>query len=91
MPLIDRDQLELLKRQIDDEYRLDMAAIERLQRRFGNHNPGSSLPPQLAAQPVPLMIDTPAVPLASLESLAPSQPDDLTGSLRAMFSNTLRK
>ena len=43
MPLIDRDQLELLKRQIDDEYRLDMAAIERLQRRFGNHNPGSSL------------------------------------------------
>jgi hypothetical protein len=32
--MLDKDQLEALKRQIDEDYRLDMAAIERLYRRF---------------------------------------------------------
>ncbi len=42
MAMFDREQLEALKRQIEDDYRLDMAAIERLQRRFISASPGVS-------------------------------------------------
>ena len=31
---MDREQLEALRRQVEEDYRLDLAAIERLQRRF---------------------------------------------------------
>jgi hypothetical protein len=31
---MDRDQLELLRRQVEEDYRLDVAAIERLERRY---------------------------------------------------------
>lgn len=35
---LDRDQLEALRRQIEEDYRLDIAAIERLQRRYSAFN-----------------------------------------------------
>ncbi len=35
---MDREQLEALRRQVDEEYRLDIAAIERLQRRYSAFN-----------------------------------------------------
>lgn len=35
---MDRDQLEALRRQIEEDYRLDIAAIERLQRRYSAFN-----------------------------------------------------
>jgi hypothetical protein len=87
MPGLEKDQLELLKRQIEEEYRLDMAAIERLQRRFAGHGASGNLSSHLAAAPAPLMIETPAAPMPTLESLAPSQQDDITSSLRTMFSS----
>lgn len=31
---MDREQLEALRRQVEEDYRLDIAAIERLQRRY---------------------------------------------------------
>ena len=39
-----REQLDALRRQIEEDYRLDMAALERLQRRFSNSAPAPSLP-----------------------------------------------
>jgi hypothetical protein len=49
---MDRDRLEALRRQVEDDYRLDIAAIERLQRRYldvsniisGNPIPSSIIP-----------------------------------------------
>ena len=82
---IERDQLELLKRQIEEEYRLDMAAIERLQRRCGPSASGN-LASRLAAAPIMTETAT-SSPLPALDPLAPSQQDDITGSLRAMFSS----
>jgi hypothetical protein len=86
MPAFEKDQLELMKRQIEEEYRLDMAAIERLQRRITGHGATGSHASHLAAAPAPLMIETPAAPLPTLESLG-SQQDDITSSLRTMFSS----
>jgi len=34
MPGLNREQLEALRRQVEEDYKLDLAAIERLQRRF---------------------------------------------------------
>jgi hypothetical protein len=90
---LDREQLDVLKRQIEEEYKLDMAAIERLQRRFmaaGGAPSGRSLssapavtaPPAYLA-PVPEASSTPA-PVVELPQ--DRQPDELTGTLRAMFS-----
>lgn len=90
MPGIEKDQLELLKRQIEEEYRLDMAAVDRLQKRFSGHGANGNHATQLASAPAPLMIETPASPLPTLESLAPSQQDDITSSLRTMFSSVRR-
>jgi hypothetical protein len=90
---MDREQLEALKRQIEEEYKLDMAAIERLQRRFMTANGASSgrslssaaavaaAPAYLA--PVPEVASAPA-PVVELPQ--DRQPDELTGTLRAMFS-----
>lgn len=87
MPGLEKDQLELLKRQIEDEFRLDIAAIERLQRRFVGHGANGNLAAQISSPSAPLMIETPASPMPTRESLAPSQQDDITNSLRTMFSS----
>jgi hypothetical protein len=78
---LDKDQLEALKRQIEEDYRLDMAAIERLQRRFIPSNRASvstvtTIEPRGASVP---KVTTPDEPQP--------QQDELTGSLRAMFSS----
>ncbi|HEY3628691.1 MAG TPA: hypothetical protein VGL00_20550 [Terracidiphilus sp.] len=86
MGSFDREQLEALKRQIEEDYRLDIAAIERLQRRF------------VPSGPVAAVRETPPAPvtdrnvtiLPSLESQAEAQPDELTNTLRGMFSSHRR-
>jgi hypothetical protein len=90
---LDREQLESLKRQIEEEYKLDMAAIERLQRRFGLGSApagGRSLSsaPAVAAAPA-YLTPVPEAPVAAapvVELPQERQPDELTGTLRAMFS-----
>jgi hypothetical protein len=48
---MDRDQLELLRRQVEEDYRLDMAAIERLERRYiGAANSAHAAPPASGLQ-----------------------------------------
>jgi hypothetical protein len=105
--ILDREQLEALKRQIEEEYKLDMAAIERLQRRFmipssGSSNsnrdtgsngrslsaaPVSSLPSYMA----PSAASEPATESSPIVELPQErQPDELTGTLRAMFSGQRR-
>ena len=78
MPGLDREQLEALRRQIEEDYRLDLAAVERLQRRFisssGNHSSGN-------------VAETRGPVLATIESQSDPQPDELTNTLRGMFSS----
>jgi hypothetical protein len=83
---LDKDQLEALRRQIDEDYKLDLAAIERLQRRFlpGTSRPSGSVVTNIAN------IETrvgAAVPKMTAQEEPQPQPDELTGSLRAMFSS----
>ena len=80
--MLDKDQLEALRRQIDEDYRLDMAAIERLYRRF---IPTASRP----TASVVTNIETrgAAVPKVTAQDEPQPQADELTGSLRAMFSS----
>lgn len=79
---LDRDQVEALKRQIEEDYRLDIAAIERLQRRF---IPGAVRPP--ASVVTNIETRGAAVPKVTAQDEPQPQPDELTGSLRAMFSS----
>jgi hypothetical protein len=98
MKSLDTQQLDDLKNQIEEDYRQDLAAIERLQRRFMAQVTGSP------AAPAPYVNSAPVIPPAtpSYASPAPAadkqesvwpipshgqnQPDELAGSLRAMFS-----
>jgi hypothetical protein len=80
----DREQLEALKRQIEDDYRLDMAAIERLQRRFVSAGP--SMSSSKDTQPVERSVTV----LPTLESQGEPQADELTSTLRGMFSSHRR-
>ena len=81
------DQLDALRRQVEEDYRLDIAAIERLQRRFSIVLPGvpaasysssanGSNGESRATIPAPQA--TPAV----------SHHDELEGSLRSMFTSS---
>jgi hypothetical protein len=81
MPGLNREQLEALRRQVEEDYKLDLAAIERLQRRF---IPQGAPPSSLNSGTV---IETHGPVLAMPESQPEPQPDELTGTLRAMFSN----
>jgi hypothetical protein len=88
---LNREQLEAFRRQVEEDYRLDMAAIERLQRRFSGQDTNIPSTPTSSFSlgnngPV---IATHVSALPAIEALAPSQPDELTGTLRTMFS-TLR-
>lgn len=80
MAVLDQNQLETLRRQVEEDYRLDLAAIERLQRRFislaagqANGTNGNIIEKRVTVLPT---IDTQAEP----------QPDELTNTLRGMFS-----
>jgi hypothetical protein len=81
MAMFDREQREALKRQIDEDYRLDMAAIERLQRRFISSNSG------LVNGNNGTSIDRRVTVLPTLEAQAEPEPDELTNTLRGMFSS----
>jgi len=84
-----REQLDALRRQIEEDYRLDMAAIERLQRRFSTPAPA----PAPAYQGSGLSstgstIETLGNTLPPKQELQREpQSDELAGSLRAMFSS----
>ncbi|HWE83874.1 MAG TPA: hypothetical protein VG267_02950 [Terracidiphilus sp.] len=76
-----------LRRQIEEDYRLDIAAIERLQRRFVNSAPTSSFPPANLS-PVNGNLESLGSSLTSkMDQPRDPHPDELTGSLRAMFSS----
>ena len=79
---LDREQLEALRRQIEEDYRLDMAAIDRLQRRFITSavSPVSNGP--VAERNITV--------LPSPEPTVEAQPDELTNTLRGMFSSHRR-
>ena len=81
---LDREQLEALRRQIEDDYRLDMAAIERLQRRFMPAGTGGS---SVREAPAP---ERNVTVLPTLESQSEPQQDELTNTLRGMFSTHRR-
>lgn len=84
---LDRDQLEALRRQIEEDYRLDMAAIERLQRRLFGPAPVVTM-----ANPGPVAekIEKNVTVLPSPEPQAETQPDELANTLRGMFSSHRR-
>lgn len=91
--VLDREQLEALKRQIEEEYRLDMAAVERLERRFMDAGSapsgGRSLPSSAVVTAAPSYLapaPEPAPSASTVELPQERQPDELTGTLRAMFS-----
>lgn len=83
---LERDQLESLKRQIEEEYRLDIAAIERLQRRFAGQNGSRGVSP-LATPSALSAAETLANMAPALEPVPAAAQDDLTSSLRTMFSS----
>jgi hypothetical protein len=81
---LDRDQLDALRRQVEEDYKLDLAAIERFQRRFinGNSNPSTATSATVSE------IRGAVVPIP--EPIGQAEPDELTGSLRSMFSTYRR-
>lgn len=84
---LDRDQLEALRRQIEEDYRLDMAAIDRLQRRlFGSAPVVTMGNPGFSAEKAEKNVTV----LPSLEPPADTQPDELANTLRGMFSGHRR-
>ncbi len=80
------EQLETLRRQVEEDYKLDMAAIDRLQRRFNDAMAGGSriLAPMVEKQPVVQPASVAPVPTVDARA---QQPDELTESLRTMFSS----
>jgi len=88
MGILDREQLEALKRQIEDDFRLDMAAIERLQRKVMPSGMGISA---VKEAPAPeRAVERNVTVLPTVESPSEGQPDDLTNTLRGMFSTHRR-
>ena len=91
MGSFDREQLEAWKRQIEDDYRLDMAAIERLMRRMPSNTGISAVKEAPAGERTPERApDRNITVLPTIESQAEAQPDDLTNTLRGMFSSHRR-
>jgi hypothetical protein len=85
---LDREQLEALKRQVEEDFRLDMSAIERLQRRFMVSSPTTYVP---VPAPAPAYASATSEPATSssypeFEQRAEPQQDELTGTLRSIFS-----
>lgn len=79
---LDREQLEAMKRQIEEDYRLDIAAIDRLLYRMSS--PTTTAPAPSYSAPAPAVeIKEPAWPAVQPQT----QPDELAGSIRAMFGN----
>jgi hypothetical protein len=79
-------ELETLRRQVEEDFKLDMAAIDRLQRRFNEATASGSRVVTTQVEPQ-APIETRGVTLVPAGDLRPQPPDQLTESLRTMFSN----
>jgi len=96
MPGFEKDQLEALRdrveedfRRAEENYRLDIAAIEHLQRRF--FGAVSSIPVRNYSETTKGSNgDSPATIPPLQSTPAGSQNDGLEGSLRSMFSTSLK-
>ena len=84
MTTLDREQLETLKRQIEEDFRLDLAAIERLQWRFNSTN--GSLANATKVEPPSTIASR---PLPTFEPHGQQQPD-MSNSLAGMFTSNRR-
>ena len=83
---LDREQLDALKRQVEEDFRLDMSAIERLQRRFMVSSPSTYAPIPAPSYAAPVS-EPPAEPsYPEFEQRPEPQQDELTGTLRSIFS-----
>jgi len=98
---MNREQLDALRRQVEEDYRLDLAAIERLQRRFlgvtsaipssapinapSNSAPVSAYAPGKWSEEDESRFDPPT-PSAPPSAPPDRQRDELEGSLRNMFN-----
>jgi len=80
------EQLETLKRQVEEDFKLDIAAIERLQRRFldGRGMGKVNLLPEAQSAIPQNAVSLPTTPEPRKQ---PQQPDELSESLRTMFSS----
>jgi hypothetical protein len=94
MPGISWEHLTELRRQIEENYKMDMTALERI-ARYLNGPPAAASPSAYApgsnavqAGPSRAMLEPPAPPAPAPTSAEPEQQvsDELTGSLRALFS-----
>jgi hypothetical protein len=80
---MDLEQLEILRHRTEEDFQLDMAAIERLQRRFLST-------PNLSSEGVAPQAETPKSHSAKgrrTEQAPEPSSDELASSLRAMFNN----
>jgi hypothetical protein len=86
-------ELEALRRQVEEDYKLDIAAIERLQRRLGGGSKGSVSAVDRAERAERGERQAAAEPNASSQPQGheargqQAAPDELTESLRSMFSS----
>jgi len=94
---MDREQLEELRRQVEEDYKLDIAAIERLLRRHSTaSSPGSgsasdssallsaySAPSRWAEAESRIEPPSPVLPPSGQEG---GKSDDLAGSIRTIFN-----
>ena len=85
------EKLNELRRQIEEDYRVDMAALDRLSRHFSSapatiSAPGN-MPVSNGAHPSPSIVNSAPAPRTRTSDAPERQPDELDGSLRSMFSN----
>ncbi|HEY3706307.1 MAG TPA: hypothetical protein VGL22_14690 [Terracidiphilus sp.] len=80
------EQLELLKRRAEEDYRLDIAAIERLQRRFRalTASPATTSHASTSSVSATETTDTQSTHASA------SREDETTGFRRPMFSSQVR-
>ena len=86
-------ELEALRRQVEEDYKLDIAAIERLQRRLGGGSKGTVSAVERAERGERGERQAAAEPSAGSQPQGhesrgqQAAPDELTESLRSMFSS----
>jgi hypothetical protein len=87
----DKEQLAMLKRQLEEDFRMDIAAIERLERRFTGgveKAPISAAVAPVIQSPGHLsVVERNGTNPSRVESAGQIEPDELSSSLRSMFSN----
>jgi hypothetical protein len=86
-----REQLDELRRQIEEDYRVDLAALEHLLRRFSGApttaSAAASMPVSNGAPMGPSRVKSAEPAPPALASDGPErQSDEVDGSLRAMFA-----